>query len=384
MTKPLATATAISRTEFLTASVLSNNSPASAAATTFVTNRFEWRQVESDDWEQLASNLRAVGCPEKTIRDLVLARAQRATDQIARGHSRLPFWTAGIRLERDTEARERLWAATRTKIRATLGRAVGLDFDPSAARQRGNFEEQTVSRFVIGPMPEEKYQQLVVMMKRLEERTGEVSARCQGVQLNEDIAELKQLQAQFARDVSALLSREEFDEFNARCAMINFHFHGGSEVKFEATDLTPSEVRQIALIRARVQGPASDLFRSSHATTDEEDEQIRVETSAFLGERRAAEFERAADSDFQRLFDLGSDNNLPRDTAVRAFDLRKLAEQEAGQLREDKSLSDAQRRQRLEQVQAETQAAMLQTLGATACQQYLQRGGEWLTNFNKL
>ena len=63
---------------------------------------------------------------------------------------------------------------------------------------------------------------------------------------------------------------------------------------------------------------------------------------------------------------------------------RRLAEQEAGRLREDKTLSEPERRQRLEQIQTETQAAMLQTLGAPVCQQYLQRGGEWVTNFTKL
>jgi len=35
-------------------------------------------------------------------------------------------------------------------------------------------------------------------------------------------------------------------------------------------------------------------------------------------------------------------------------------------------------------MQAETQEAMLKALGATACREYLQRGGEWVTNFTKL
>jgi hypothetical protein len=34
---------------------------------------FDWRQVESEDYRQYIVNLRAIGCPEKTIREIILA-----------------------------------------------------------------------------------------------------------------------------------------------------------------------------------------------------------------------------------------------------------------------------------------------------------------------
>src|SRR4029077_4471693 len=44
------------------------------AAPTFqldpVTNRFDWRMIESSDYEEYVANLRAIGCPEKTVRDI--------------------------------------------------------------------------------------------------------------------------------------------------------------------------------------------------------------------------------------------------------------------------------------------------------------------------
>ena len=33
----------------------------------------DWRQLESSDYRQYIANLRAVGCPEKTIRDIIVA-----------------------------------------------------------------------------------------------------------------------------------------------------------------------------------------------------------------------------------------------------------------------------------------------------------------------
>src|ERR1022692_435727 len=34
---------------------------------------FDWRQVESGDYLQYIANLRAIGCPEKTIKDIIVA-----------------------------------------------------------------------------------------------------------------------------------------------------------------------------------------------------------------------------------------------------------------------------------------------------------------------
>jgi hypothetical protein len=381
-TKPPPNATGdcrIEQMERVATAAIAGTSPSSAAVV-FVTNRFDWSKAESENWETLAASLRAVGCPEKTICDLLFARARRAVDRVERRDAPVPFWTSGVWLARAAEERDRSCEADSAKIRAALRRAVGVEFDPLDGKPMRDFEEQAISRFVIGPLPEEKFQRLVAIMRRFSERGDAVHARCQGVELDEDLAEMKQLEARYAREVSALLTREQYEEFKARCAMMSH----AAEVKWEATDLTPAEVRQIALIRGRVQVPAFEIFDASRSTADKEDHQIQGDIRAFLGDRRAAEFERAADGSFQRLFEFGKDQDLSREAVVKAYDIRKLAEQEAAQVRDDKILSAAQRRQRLEQMQAEAQEAMLKTLGATACQQYLQHGGEWVTNFTKL
>ena len=36
-------------------------------------NPFDWRQVESPDYKEYIANLRAIGCPEKTIKEIVTA-----------------------------------------------------------------------------------------------------------------------------------------------------------------------------------------------------------------------------------------------------------------------------------------------------------------------
>src|SRR5262249_25055911 len=46
--------------------------PVSAAARPFWVS-FQWSQLESEDYPTYIANLRAIGCPERTIRDIVAA-----------------------------------------------------------------------------------------------------------------------------------------------------------------------------------------------------------------------------------------------------------------------------------------------------------------------
>src|SRR5687767_1641565 len=38
---------------------------------------FHWSQLESSDFQQYMANLRGIGCPEETVRDLVLAEVNK-------------------------------------------------------------------------------------------------------------------------------------------------------------------------------------------------------------------------------------------------------------------------------------------------------------------
>jgi len=47
--------------------------PEVVVTTNYVTNDFRWRQLESEDYPTYIARLRAIGCPEQTIRDIIIA-----------------------------------------------------------------------------------------------------------------------------------------------------------------------------------------------------------------------------------------------------------------------------------------------------------------------
>ncbi|HWI57500.1 MAG TPA: hypothetical protein VNZ22_09750, partial [Bacillota bacterium] len=80
--------------------------PNPVAALSLITNRFHWRKVESEDYPTYLVNLRAIGCPEETIRDILLADIEKLYETRA---TTLPiyasFWSCGPKREAAERAR---------------------------------------------------------------------------------------------------------------------------------------------------------------------------------------------------------------------------------------------------------------------------------------
>jgi hypothetical protein len=362
--------------------VAPGRNPPAPTTTAHVSNRFEWAKIESTEWAELMAHLRAVGCPEKTIRDVVGARARRALERLARSApQKLPFWAGGSRRARADRAAERIAGAAREQIYRRAEQAVGRDTLLDDGKLEEDFVEQALARFITGPMPEETFWRLAAACARDTARRNELQAHNLGVWLAEDDRVLERIRAQYQSEVAAVLSPAQLEEFRARAAMLK----GDGEVLFEATDLTATDARQIALRVAQFKEipTLKDWFAGPDPNAEQQAE-LQAEVREYLGAARFAQFERAADDDFKSLFTVVRNQNLPADAAVAAYEIRRLTVQEITRLRDDPSLTDVQREERLAQVQESAAVAVVQALGTRAIQEYLARGGSWLTNVNGL
>ena len=102
LVRHLANDTGETRVEFVTNYVPIMGSARSAGPVTVVTNiavatnDFRWAQLESEDYRDYINRLRAIGCPEQTIRDIVIADVDKMLApkmQAASPHAReIKFW----------------------------------------------------------------------------------------------------------------------------------------------------------------------------------------------------------------------------------------------------------------------------------------------------
>src|SRR4051812_1708635 len=118
--------------------------PSTVEVTT--TNGFQWASVESPDYREYIANLRAIGCPEETIRDIVIADVNKLfAGRIAGLYPTAKdykFWRVEDRAAREEDrAREQKRRQIEKEKRALIKELLGIDYDVEMARLSGKPDE---------------------------------------------------------------------------------------------------------------------------------------------------------------------------------------------------------------------------------------------------
>jgi hypothetical protein len=100
-----------------------------------------------------------------------------------------------------------------------------------------------------------------------------------------------------------------------------------------------------------------------------------------LGQERYADYERAQDWNFQNIYRVTERNGLPKSDALKVYDMKKLAEEQAQKVRSDTTLSQDQRTATLQGIRAETESSMQKVLGQKGYDTY-QNQAYWLKNIS--
>lgn len=110
---------------------------------------FDWRTIESEDYRQYVANLRAIGCPEKTLRDIIMADVTDLFRQRARNSTsnRFEYWKPGVLgngFDQKRIAQQQDQAKERREILATLlGESYSDKTDPAAGQIVSPMEQMT-------------------------------------------------------------------------------------------------------------------------------------------------------------------------------------------------------------------------------------------------
>ena len=103
----------------------------------------------------------------------------------------------------------------------------------------------------------------------------------------------------------------------------------------------------------------------------------RQELEKLLGPQRLAAYERAVDPRFQEPYQIGQQFDLPPQTTVQVYELRKLAEKEWSQISRAEDLSADDRAAERLRVATEMPQALGRILRGPALEEYLKRDPFW-------
>src|SRR6266498_4056366 len=179
-----------------------------------------WRALESTNYVIYIENLRNFGCPEETIRDIIITDiaklyARRRAQVRAQLHPYKYWETADPASGRPATSPEleRQLRELDKEQRQLVYELLGVDLRAEIARY---WNDEASAERDYSFLPPEKQGRVQSLTEKYDELEQEVYARSRGLLLSEDQTELRQLQRQRRAELAAILAPEEMEEYELR------------------------------------------------------------------------------------------------------------------------------------------------------------------------
>lgn len=364
--------------------------PAPTIAATLLTNAvtapFHWHTIESPDYQIYLDNLRALGCPEPRLRDIICADvdalfAARARDYAAPFQSQ--FWEI-VAQPRDLEKTLETHQEALDKLeqeRATIFQTLFNERDPHhnyrttqrAARHKANTDSR------LDFLAESKRATLVSIEAELTQtaaniRQAELTGPREAIRLQRE-TQLREAKAATDQRLRELLSPEEYEEYRLRqspAASVRSRLARMTVSETEARHLAKASATQLeAEAQLNLKDPAT---KPAHS---ELEQRTQEQIKEILGPDRYLEYQRVTDYRYDHTARIIERLELPEQTTRAVYQARLEAENLAAQFRADLSTPAAERAAALNILRTEAENSVRQLLGAKAYQEYQNNSGGW-------
>jgi hypothetical protein len=349
---------------------------------------FLWADITSADLRIYRDNLRVVGCPELTIREILKAEinerfgARRRAilaglqdkfwERLGAGEwarrQQIPQTDWGRKLQELAEER----AST---LRDVLGPPPAIA-DAQALAQRQSEQQRRAW------LPTDKRDALIALEENRQQQlsTAEASA---AASTNSTVEQEARLQQAFEDSKRRLLTAEELDELRLRDS-------DAANWPAGLAGFEPTETEWRAVTRLKLDAEAAEANLAEAGLTEEERTAQQQELEATLaqnikealGPDRFAEYELAADGRLQSVRNVVRQFGLSDQLVVQLDDVQRGAQAEADQVTGDDSLSAEARQAALAEIRQKAERRLKTMLGDNAFSAYAELSGNWLVELS--
>jgi hypothetical protein len=346
------------------------------------TEPFHWAQLESADYLIYLANLRGIGCPEATVRDIVIAdvnelfnaRVKALVDEV-NGQ----FWYY-LTHEKDFEkliSEKGRQVRELDQQRGELFTTLFGNENPRAEEAQRAFVADNREQWerVADFLPAEKRARFAAAKEEFERAWAEIVRRPDLTNTQRQ-AKRKELDAAHDQSLRGWLSPGEYDELRLRQSPA-----ASMPQRLVGLDLSEDAVDALAKIQfAKDQAlaalsPKDADFKSQTAQLHQQSE---AQTRELLGPDDYAAFQRATDQRYEPIYRVTQRLELSDAVAAQAYGIRRQAEDAASRLREDKALTAEERRARLQAIGAETMQSLATALGEQGFAAYQKIDSGWM------
>ena len=335
-----------------------------------------WRLIASADYREYVANLRAAGCPEWLVRDIIVADIDDLYNQKSRTDP-VAFapWQGADQRRTAVRSQSAKLNALRQEKRALVKSLLGYEWENYG---EAVWNQDLATSLTLGFLPDDKAIQVLSLKDQYTESVQNIREDANFILIDNDRARLQSLYEGFETDLSQLLDPSELDELQLRAQQ---SFLTANDIHFDGVTISDGELRELVRLSKAFKDIARSDFIPDHPLSEPEQASrkaaFETQVKTLLGPERFADYQRAQDPGFREIFAFSQENNLPKTAAVTVYKSRLNASEQADEIQNDKGLSAGERAAALVVLKAATMNAVSSVLGGSY-QNYLQGPGQWL------
>jgi len=318
---------------------------------------FNWGDIESKDYPTYIQNLRRIGCPERTIRDIIVADvnalfAQRIGTEIVLPEQE--WWKADPDVDVFQSAVDQIRALDAEK-EALLTQLLGPGWNPPSPDPRG--APIRLDGPLLSQLPPETKGELYQIEANLRRSIDSYLRRMLAEQREPDPVELARLRQQSRDELSKRLSPEAFEEYLLR-------YSSGSETlrqQLRGFGADAEEFRSIFRARDPYDQQLSLLSGNDEATLKRRADIQKIQDEALrqtLGPERYPLYQMTQNPLFREAQEQAESSGAPPEKVLPIFEVNRATAEELQRLRGDATLSAEERLAAIEQVEMQQRAAI--------------------------
>jgi hypothetical protein len=352
------------------------------------TNAFNWAQLETEDYGTYISRLRSIGCPEQTIRDIVIADLEKlmaARVQQIEGPKEPPkYWKPDRKeLVRTVETLEKMGQKQEVDFekREIIRDLLGVDLAAERSRTKGETDFYEERLTFLSPEQRARVRMIMERANREEVALREKSWLENDELTSEERKALAEIQKKKEQEVASLLSPEELERYNL------WFSPSAYRVRDSFFAMEPSEEDFLAIYKLQrefdqkwQEVQPAELSAAERQEYEGAQAEYEAGIREYLGKDRFEEYQKSRDSDFQQLQAAAAQFGLNVGVASEIYGFKKVLEEERARVREMGGLTPEQRARVDAALAEEAERSVVEVMGPKAYRFYLRNGaGKWIS-----
>lgn len=319
---------------------------------------FSWNEVESDDYRTYINNLKKIGCPENTIRDIILAEVTHFFEQRKATEIRTPeqqWWKSEPDMDLLQSVADQIRKLEAEK-RTFLTELLGPGWEPQVASIN-----PTLVRFdgaVLSQLTMEQKRAILQIEDDSSQRFAAAMAQRSDPKQPLDPAEMARLRSTTRAELAKILPPQALEEYLLRYSATAENMRQ----ELRGFSASPEEFRSIFRIRDNYEQQLAALGNGTDQATErrrQELERAREQAiTSALGNERAPLYVASQDPAFQAAQQRVEQSGGAPEQVIPIYEIERLSRAEVARISNDSSLSEEEREVAIRQVEKLQQSSI--------------------------